>query len=125
MTPVVLTTFWEVVGWMAMAFFAVLFIWMFIAIFADIFHRRDLGGWMKALWIFLIILLPLLGILFYVIFRPSPTQEEVHMLMESRGSAPASSSTEEITKAHELLTSGVINQEEFEALKRKALASAA
>jgi hypothetical protein len=127
MTPVILTTFWEVVGWLAMAFFAVLFIWMFIAIFADIFHRRDLSGVMKALWIFLIFLLPLLGILLYVIFRPAPTQEEVRMMMasESRASAPPPSSTEEITKAHELLTSGVINQEEFEALKRKALATAA
>ena len=126
MNPVVLTTFWEVVGWLALAFFFMLFIWMFIAIFADIFRRRDIGGWTKAMWIFLIFALPLIGILFYVIFRPPPTEEEVHMIMEreSRG-MPAPSSTEEISKAHELLTSGAISQEEFEALKRKALATAA
>src|SRR5690348_10175032 len=44
-------------------------IWMFIAIFADIF-RRDMSGWAKAGWIVLIVILPFIGILAYVIARP-------------------------------------------------------
>jgi len=46
---------------------------MFIAVFADIFRRRDLSGGGKAGWILLIFILPLFGILIYVIARPSIT----------------------------------------------------
>jgi Phospholipase_D-nuclease N-terminal len=46
-------------------------IWMFVAAFADIFRRRDLSGVAKAGWLLLIVLLPFLGILIYVIARPS------------------------------------------------------
>jgi Phospholipase_D-nuclease N-terminal len=46
-------------------------IWMFVAAFADIFRRRDLSGFAKALWLLLIFALPFLGILIYVIARPS------------------------------------------------------
>jgi uncharacterized membrane protein len=53
-------------------FFWVAFIWMFIAVFADILSRHDLSGGAKALWIILIVFLPLLGILIYVITRPAP-----------------------------------------------------
>jgi uncharacterized membrane protein len=52
-------------------FFLFLAIWMFIAVFADIFSRRDLSGWGKAGWVLLIFILPLVGILIYLIARPS------------------------------------------------------
>lgn len=55
---------------MVALFFLVVFLWIFIAIFADIFRRRDLGGWAKAGWILLIVVLPFLGCLIYVIARP-------------------------------------------------------
>jgi predicted membrane channel-forming protein YqfA (hemolysin III family) len=126
MQPVVLdTSFWDVVAWMIMAFFAVLFIWMFIAIFADIFRRQDIGGLAKALWMLLIFVIPLIGILLYVIFRPAPTQAEIYAFMENGRAAGASSYADEIAKAHELLESGVINQQEFDAIKRRTIASPA
>ena len=40
-------------------------IWMFISVFGDIFRRRDMSGLAKAGWVFLIVVLPFLGILFY------------------------------------------------------------
>jgi hypothetical protein len=46
-------------------------IWMFIAVFTDIIRRKDLSGGAKAGWILLIFILPLIGILIYVIARPS------------------------------------------------------
>jgi hypothetical protein len=52
-------------------FFLFLAIWMFIAVFADIFGRQDLSGWGKAGWVLLIFILPLFGILIYMIARPS------------------------------------------------------
>jgi hypothetical protein len=51
--------------------FMFMFIWMFIGIFADIFRRHDLSGAAKAGWVLVIFLLPLLGILIYLIARPS------------------------------------------------------
>jgi hypothetical protein len=114
------TSFWDVVGWMFIMFFAMLFIWMFIAVFADIFGRRDIGGWTKAFWIFFIFILPLFGILIYMIFRPRPSQEEVHAIMEQQYRPPATSPVDDIAKAHELLMAGAINQSEYDEIKRKA-----
>lgn len=52
-------------------FFLFLAIWIFIAVFADIFSRRDLSGWGKAGWTLLIFILPLIGVLIYLIVRPA------------------------------------------------------
>ena len=52
-------------------FFWFMLIWMFIMVFADIFRRKDLSGAAKAGWIVLIVILPLFGILIYLIARPS------------------------------------------------------
>ena len=52
-------------------FFLLLAIWMFIAVFADIFSRRDLSGWGKAGRVLLIFMLPLFGILIDLIARPA------------------------------------------------------
>jgi predicted membrane channel-forming protein YqfA (hemolysin III family) len=52
-------------------FFWFMLIWMFIMVFADIFRRKDLSGVAKAGWVLLIFILPLIGILIYLIARPS------------------------------------------------------
>lgn len=52
-------------------FFLFLAVWLFIAVFADIFSRRDLSGWGKAGWTLLIFIIPLFGILIYLIARPA------------------------------------------------------
>jgi hypothetical protein len=73
-------------------FFWFMLIWMFIACFADIFRRRDLSGGAKAGWILLIFIVPLFGILIYVIARPSITDaRELSSAGEKRGSAGYSS----------------------------------
>jgi Phospholipase_D-nuclease N-terminal len=56
---------------MVALFFLFLAIWMFIAVFADIFSRRDLSGWGKAGWVLLIFIIPLIGVLIYLIARPA------------------------------------------------------
>jgi len=98
-------------------------IWMFIGAFADIFRRTDLSGLGKAGWIFLIVVIPFLGVLIYVIARPASA---VMDLPPDRGhSAPGSSQlspADEIEKARLLLTSGAITPEEFATLKQQALA---
>lgn len=53
--------------------FMFMYIWMFIGVFADIFRRHDLSGGAKAGWVLLIFVLPLFGVLIYLIARPSLT----------------------------------------------------
>jgi hypothetical protein len=60
----------ELLWSMLVFFFWFMAIWVFIAVFADIFARPDLSGWAKAGWILLIFVLPFLGALIYVIARP-------------------------------------------------------
>ncbi len=61
-TPV-LTAFW----YMLIFFAFVIWIWLLITVFADIFRRHDTSGWAKALWVIFIIIFPYLGVLIYLI----------------------------------------------------------
>jgi hypothetical protein len=115
------TSFWDIVWYMIIMFFWVMVIWMFIAVFADIFRRSDMSGIAKAAWIFLIIILPFLGVLIYMIARPSVTESDIAMQQQMKRAA-GYSSADDIAKAQALLQSGAITQAEFEQLKQRALA---
>ena len=65
-----LDIFWS----MVIFFLFVMWIWILIAIFADVFSRHDIGGGMKALWTVVLLFIPLFGVL-------------VYMIAESRGMA--------------------------------------
>ena len=69
-------------------YFWFMLIWMFIATFADIFRRRDLSGFGKALWVLLIFMLPFLGILIYVIARPRGGDRDDSIAMTETGAPP-------------------------------------
>ena len=115
----------DVVESLVVLFFWFMLIWMFIAVFADVFRRDDLSGWHKAGWLLFVFVLPLIGILVYLIARPklTPADERVMeqaMRIESGGSPQ--STADEIAKLAELRSSGAITDEEFQRLKQKALA---
>jgi Phospholipase_D-nuclease N-terminal len=118
-------TFGTVIWSMVVFFFWFMFIWMFISIFTDIFRRDDLSGWGKAAWIFLIAVLPFLGILIYMIARPKMTEQDRRRMAEAKeaqrrmaGYSPA----EEIAKLAKLKDEGKISAQEYEDLKSKAMA---
>jgi len=118
-------SFGEFLWGMVIFFFWVMYIWMFIAIFGDIFRRGDLSGWLKAGWIFLIFFLPLIGILLYLVTRPKMTEQDMAMVGAAAGGSTAASrsASEEIDKAKRLLDSGAITADEFATLKKKALSA--
>jgi len=122
----VLATEWNVgnVLWTMLAlFFWMMAIWIFIAIFADIFRRNDLSGWAKAGWIFLIFIVPFLGALIYVIARPKMTAQDKEMIeqaQEAQRRVSGYSPADEIAKLAELRDKGEISAEEYTDLKRKA-----
>jgi uncharacterized membrane protein len=98
-------------------FFAwVIWIWILISILTDVFRRHDISGVSKALWVIFLIILPFLGVLIYLIVNG---ERNVKQLESAAAMAGPSA---QIAHAKELLDKGAINQEEFEAIKRKALA---
>jgi type VI protein secretion system component VasK len=114
----------------------IFFLWIswFIVLFhviADIFRRRDASGGKKALWLIFVLFLPFLGVLIYLIVNSDDMgrrnleqaqaaraeMDEYVRSVASEGGAAA-----EIERAKGLLDSGAISQQEFEAIKAKALA---
>lgn len=123
MQPILLTTFLEVVAWIVIVFFWTLAIWMFISVFADIFRRRDMSGFAKAMWIIVIFIIPFLGALIYIIMRPPlATYEQDMEIVQAQRRAMGATAASEIEKAQQLLQSGAITQAEFDAIKARALA---
>ena len=100
-------------------------------IFSDIFRSKDLGGVAKTLWVLFVIIVPLLGILIYLIVRGHSMHdrqvEQAKDMQKAQAdyiqSVAGSSSADQIAKAKELLDSGAISQAEFDQVKAKALAS--
>lgn len=116
-------SFGDVLWSMLVFFFWLMFIWMFIAVFGDIFRRDDLSGWGKAGWVFLIFVLPLLGILIYMIARPKMTEQDRRMMTEAeerQRRLAGYSAADEIAKLARLRDEGQISAEEYERLKARA-----
>ena len=117
-------TFWDVIFATIALFFWFMFIWIFIALFGDIFRRDDLSGGAKAGWIFLLVILPFLGSLIYMIARPKVTAQDVRQMAQADAAiqaAAAVSPADEIAKLSQLRSAGAITDEEFATLKQKAL----
>jgi hypothetical protein len=107
--------------WTMLIFFAwVIWIWILISILTDLFRRHDVSGWSKALWVIFLIILPFLGVLIYLIVNGQGMAERNVNRLEAAAAMAGPSA--QIAHAKELLDKGAINQEEFEAIKRKALA---
>jgi hypothetical protein len=116
-------SFGSVIWAMVIFFFWFMIIWVFIAIFGDIFRRRDLSGWGKAGWLLLIFVLPFIGVLIYMIARPKMTEqdrEDMERMQEAQRRVSGYSYADEIDKLAKLRDEGKISAEEYEDLKRKA-----
>ena len=111
--------FW---GWFFILLIMIPLICIWVFTLADIFVRDDLSGWVKALWVIFVIVLPLLGMLIYFIVRPETTRDlglDQGYYQGGAQAALAANSVEKIEKLAELRDKGDITQEEFE--KQKAL----
>ena len=120
------TTFLDVLWYSILFFFWILAIWIFIMIVSDVFRRDDLSGGKKALWIVFMIILPFIGVLTYIIVRPKVTAQDVKLAAQAEAAEKAVagvSTADELAKLNELRSQGVISHEEFEDLKKKALAT--
>ena len=124
--------FMDVLWTMIIFFVWVMWIWMMIMIFTDIFRRRDTSGAGKVLWMIFVILLPYLGVFIYLIANhDGMTERNVEQMRAKQAQmddyvksvAGSGGAAAEIEKAKGLLDSGAITQSEFDAIKQKALAA--
>jgi hypothetical protein len=105
-------------------------IMMMVSIVLDLFRDRDLSGWAKAGWVLLLLVVPLIGILIYLIARHEGMAERAAAQQQAvkgefdsyvKGVAGSGGPAQEIASAKSLLDSGAITADEFAALKAKAL----
>jgi len=122
------------VVWSMMWFFLFfLWVWLLIAIFADIFRSPDLSGWGKAAWSLFVIVTPYLGVFVYLIARgkemgehsaaEARQQDEAFRkyVKEAAGTNP--SNVDQLSTLASLRQDGVINEDEFLRMKAKVTAA--
>ena len=120
--------------WTMFIFFAwVIWFWLLITVFSDLFRRHDLSGWGKTGWIILVIVLPYVGVFIYILAEHDGMAQRTNAMAQAQqqqfdsyvkdvASTPSDPAAQ-IANAKQLLDSGAITQEEFDALKKKALAT--
>ena len=118
--------------WTMLVLFAwVIWFWLLIIVFSDLFSRHDISGWGKAGWIVLVVVLPYLGVFIYLIAQGQQMAERRNQQSQAARTefddyvktvAAPGGAAAEIEKAKQLLDSGAITQAEFDAIKTKALA---
>ena len=118
--------------WTMLIFFAwIIWFWLLITVFADLFRRHDTSGFAKVLWIIFVIVLPFLGVFIYLIVEhQGMTERSMNQAQAQKAqmddyvrSVAGGGAAAEIEKAKGLLDSGAITQAEFDAIKAKALAA--
>jgi membrane protein implicated in regulation of membrane protease activity len=122
-----LAVFWTILE----IFVFIVWIWILIRIFADIFRSPDLSGWAKALWVLFVLFIPLVGVLVYLIARggtmheraaQQAQQQEEQFRSHVQDAAGSQSSADQLAKLADLRDHGVLSTAEFEQEKAKVLA---
>jgi type VI protein secretion system component VasK len=124
-----LNLFWT----MFIFFLWVIWIWILIWVFIDIFRSHDLSGWAKALWFLFVLFIPVIGVLVYLIARGGKMSEraaqqaqqqdaEARSYIQEAAGSPASSA-DQLAKLADLRDRGVISAAEFDREKAKVLAA--
>lgn len=119
--------------WSMLWFFLwIMWVYLVITVFVDIFRSSDLGGLMKAVWALFVLLVPVLGVFVYLVARGGKMQQRAiddaaareaaarQYIRESAGSGAGTS--DELAKLAKLRDDGVITDAEFQAQKTKVLA---
>ena len=121
----------DLFGTMLGIFVFLIWFWLLVIVFGDIFRSRDMGGGAKALWVLFVIILPFLGILVYLIARGGKMHERAEQAARQqqeafdqyvKETAGAGNSVDQLAKLADLKNQGAITDAEFEAQKAKLLA---
>ena len=114
--------------WTMFLFFCwILWFWLLFRVYADLFSRRDIGGWAKTGWVVFTILLPFLGVFVYLISQGRSMAERTELAVERQRAATdayirsvaADADSVRSAKARDLLDSGAITRDEYDRMVPK------
>ena len=104
-------------------FVFVVWFWLLITVFSDLFRRHDISGWGKALWVIVLILIPYIGVFVYLITQGRGMAERNAQYAERARDelrrVVGFSAADEIQKLEGLKRSGSITEDEFRQLRAK------
>jgi phospholipase D-like protein len=106
----------------------VIWFWLAISVFGDLFRRNDMSGWGKAVWVIGVLVFPYVGVLAYLIFQGEGMRERrverVQHAREELRNVIGFSVADEINKLDQLRQSGSITNDEFTRLRTKVVKAA-
>lgn len=105
--------FWEFFL-LLVVFIPLAIIW--VAAVFDLFRRHDISGWAKAAWLVLVIVLPLIGVVIYLIARPSAPAETTERKVPYDDSV-----ARDLRELDDLRKTGSISDDEFAVAKADVL----
>ena len=101
----------------------VIWFWLVITIFADLFRRHDISGWGKALWIIAVILTSYLGVIVYLITQglgmTERNAQQAQVAREELRRVVGFSVADELGKLDQLRKAGSINEGEYARLRAR------
>ena len=106
-------------------FIFVLWFWLLITVFGDLFRRHDISGWAKVIWVIVLIIIPYLGIFIYLISQhrgmAERQQQRAQQARDELSQVVGYSAADEIEKLERLKNSGTISNEEYTRLRARAV----
>jgi len=115
----------EFLLWMLWIFLFVVWFWLLITIFSDVFRRHDIHGGVKTLWIIFVIVFPFLGIFIYLITQSKGMAErniaQAQAQQEQLRQMVGTSSADELMKLDQLKASGSITDDEYQKMRAKVI----
>jgi ABC-type multidrug transport system fused ATPase/permease subunit len=123
------TSLWNFLWFLFCFYVFIAFLAALFAVFGDLFRDTALNGWAKALWVIVLVFLPIISVLVYLIARGSGmavrNQQRAEVRKEAQDeyirSVAAPSAAEEISRARALLDAGSVTEAEYEVIKKRAL----
>jgi hypothetical protein len=130
--PLADVTFGDILLMVFEVFLFVVWIWILFTIITDLFRNHEMSGWLKAVWLVVLVFIPYLAALVYLIVYGSDMRERQlraqaeakheadHYIRAAAHTSPA----DELHKLHELVEKGALTEAEYDRAKQKLLATA-
>jgi hypothetical protein len=118
-------TLWSFIVTMGVIFLFVMWLWLLITIYSDVFRRKDIGGFGKFLWVVFLLLVPLLGAFFYIITQSGGMAErqaaQVAKAQEDLRSFVGYSAADELAKLDAMKADGRLSEAEYQTLRARVI----